>query len=117
MKAPQIIIISSIQKLKAVKTMLFILNRSDELKRLVDWAEKKYEACQGAKFIFIGRSYARRDEAYQNKLLILRHRFPKQYRFAWILHRLGNLLSQKPAYYAASASHWATKKQAANKAI
>ncbi len=84
--------------------MLFIMNRSQELDRLIGWAAKKYQSRREKKFFFIQKSYERQRDNIQRKLFFLRIRFPAQYWLAIILHRISNVLAQKPVYYARAAS-------------
>ncbi len=95
---------TSRQKVQVTKAMLIFMNRSSELNRLIAWAVDKCQACQEKKFFFIQRSYERRHDTMQEKLLILRRQFPAQYWLARILHRFSKALTPKAVYYAGSAS-------------
>lgn len=92
------------QKMKAMKGMLFALNREKELERLIVWAEGKYLSRSGKRFMFIQKYYEECLDKVEHKLSMLRRQFPKQYWMALLLHLIGNLLSVKPVFYPGSAA-------------
>ncbi len=86
------------QKMQAVSGMLFLMNRSQELNLLIEWTGKKYKSRQGKKFLSIQNSYEERLEMVQNKLFLLRIRFPFHYWLARALHLISNELSVKSVF-------------------
>ena len=91
-------------KMRATKAMLFLLNRSQELNRLIAWAKKKEQSRQVKKYCFIQKSYQEQRDSTLKKLFFLRIQFPLQYWLARILHGISNLSHPNPVYYAGSAS-------------
>ncbi|MCB9423185.1 MAG: hypothetical protein H6667_25530 [Ardenticatenaceae bacterium] len=101
-------------KMRATKAMLFLLNRRQELTRLIIWAKEKEQSRQAKKYSFIQKSYqAQRDSTLQ-KLFLLRVRFPVQYWLARILHSISHLSSPNPVYYAGSASIYSRRGKTGN---
>ena len=92
------------QKMKAMKGMLFALNRGKELERLICWAHDKYLSRRGKRFMYIQIHYEECLDKVEHRLSMLRQRFPKQYWLALTLHLIGNLLSVKPVFYPGSAA-------------
>jgi hypothetical protein len=84
---------------KATTAMLRLLNMAHELAGLIAWAERKKYGREAKKFMAIQRSYESKYGAVQNKLLMLRRRFPKQYLVARFLFWVSEMTSVKPAYF------------------
>ncbi len=98
-------------KVRATKAMLYLLNRSHELNRLIDWAREKEQSRRAKKYCFIQKSYQAQREDTLKTLFFLRFRFPSQYWLARILHGISNLSAPNPAYYAGSASAYSRRRK------
>ena len=94
------------EKARAIKGMLYIMNRMQALERLSHWASKKYYARRGKKFLHIRLSYEKQQESLEGKLSILRIRYPRLYWVARILHHVSNLVTVNPVYSAGSAASY-----------
>lgn len=79
--------------------MLRLLNMEHELTGLITWAERKKHGREAKKFVAIQKSYESKYGAVQNKLFMLRSRFPKQYFVARFLFWVSEMTSVKPAYF------------------
>lgn len=90
---------------RAVQGMLLLLNRRHYLEGLADWAEGKYMSRKGKKFYFIHKSYVKQIDMAQQKLFLLRMKFPHLFWIARILHAVSNVLSVKPAFNGNAIAH------------
>ena len=84
---------------KATATILRLLNMENELTGLIGWAERKKHGREAKKFVAIQRSYENKYGAVQNKLFLLRCRFPKHYLVARFLFWVSEMTSVKPVYF------------------
>ena len=84
---------------KATATILRLLNMENELAGLIAWAERKKHGRDARKIVAIQKSYENKYGAVQNKLFVLRHRFPKHYLLARFLFWVSEMTSVKPVYF------------------
>lgn len=84
---------------QATATILRLLNMEHELAGLIAWAEQKKHGREAKKFVAIQKSYENKYRAVQNKLFLLRHRFPKHYHVARLLFWVSEMTSVKPVYF------------------
>ena len=94
------------RKAKAIKGMLYLMNRMQALQQLSQWASSKYYSRRGKKFLHIRLSYEKQSDILDGKLSLLRRRYPRLYWVARFLHHVSNLVTVNPVYSAGSASSY-----------
>ena len=78
-------------KYKIFVTALHTLNRTNELRRLKDWARRK-------RFVGPLKLYESRIVEEEHRLLKMSMRFPNEVRWARLVHAISNLVSPPPRY-------------------
>ncbi|MCB8978622.1 MAG: hypothetical protein H6657_14475 [Ardenticatenaceae bacterium] len=94
------------RKAKAIKGMLYLMNRIQALEQLSQWASSKYYSRRGKKFLHIRLSYEKQREILDSKLSLLRFRYPRLYWVARILYYVSNLVTVNPVYSPGSAASY-----------
>ena len=99
------------QKARATKLMLHILNRSNELSRLISWAEDTHLKRRVRWAMEVRQNYVNEQRDIQGKMLTIRSSFPRQYWVALSLYGISSLLSTKPHYSKGSGKSRRRKKK------